>query len=32
MKLFQYNEYSYRILGTDGLELLHQGISSHSAE
>ena len=32
MELVQYNEYVFGIMGTDGLVLQHQGISSHSAE
>ena len=32
MKLGQYNEYCISTVGTDGLVLYHQGISSHSAE
>ena len=27
-----YNEFSVRIVGTDGLVLKHQGISTHSVE
>ena len=30
MKLVQYNLYSFSNLGTDGLVLKHQGISSYS--
>ena len=32
MKLAQYNECLISIVDTDGLVLLHQGISSHSAD
>ena len=32
MKLVQYNEYLISIVDTDGLVLLHQDISSHSAD
>ena len=32
IELFQYNEYFVNTVGTDGLVLQHQGISSHSAE
>ena len=31
MKLVQYNEYLVSTVGTGGLVLWHQGISSHSA-
>ena len=32
IKLAQYNEYSISIVAADALVLLHQGISSYSAE
>ena len=32
MKLVHYNEYSFRIVDTDGLVILHQGIRSHNAD
>ena len=32
MKLLQYNGYLINTVDADGLVLLHQGISSHSAE
>ena len=32
MKLVQYNECLISIVDADGLVLLHQGISSHSAD